>query len=250
LQFRYNHSSPLNSLALRDVKQEVRTHADSARPLEPQLPGLERPGAFGPVVAPVPRIAGVIPVANGGEQLSERTARRVQREMRGLLAELHDVTVLDRDATRAGLSAIDCFTRRVAPVVLRLVGQEDLASALENLPEISGPSGIERALGVFSALTYLVDGAAGQVFYAAVEALEMPTYGGDEEVDRGALPMRSFPASFQARLTKAVARAEHVVFGEESAGEHELQASELQALRPSVEVTVVAAGPKLRSIAS
>jgi hypothetical protein len=170
--------------------------------------------------------------------------------MVGLLAELHDVVVLGLDSTRASLGVVDCFTRRLAPAVLRGAGHEDLAAALENLPEVSGPSGVERALGVFSALTYLVDGEARELFSAAAEALELPSYGGADEVDRGTLAMRSFPASFARRASRAFQIAELLLSDGEVANRTTPTNPELQTLRPSVEVAAVAAGPKLRSIAS
>ena len=223
------------------------TLAEFARHQEARLPGLENVANFRAIA---PRFALLAPVSYAGEQLSERTARRVQREMVGLLAELHDVVVLALDSTRASLGVVDCLTRRLAPAVLRADGHEDLAAALENLPEISGPSGVERALGVFSALTYLVHGEAGELFYAVVEALELPSYGSADEVDRGTLAMRSFPASFARRASKAFQIAERLLSDGEVPDESTPYDPELQTLRPSVEVAAVAAGPKLRSIAS
>jgi hypothetical protein len=224
----------------------VTTLADSARQIEAQLPGPEGVGAFRPAAVPVPRFALVAAVDPDGGHLSERAARRARVELDELLMWLNSDAAGGPEAMRVALLAADCFARRLVPGLLRHLEHDDLASALENLPEVSGSRGVDRAVSVFSALTYLVPDDAASVFYAAVEALESPAHVGEDELDRRSPAMRPLPTSFSRSLAEAINRADRVMSSETSGADDVLP----HPLRPSVEVATVVGNSKLRSLAS
>jgi hypothetical protein len=221
------------------------TLADTVREIEPKLPGFEGVG-FHSAATPVPRFTLVASVDPDGEQLSVRAARLAMGELDELLAQLNIDTPDGAKVMRLALLAADCFARRLVPALLRHLEHNDLAAAVENLPEVSGARGVNRAVSVFSSLTYLVKDDAAQVFYAAVQALEMPAHVGPEELDRRSPAMRPLPTSFARSLAVAINRADRVMTSETSATGDALP----QPLHPSVEVATVAGHSKLRSLAS
>ncbi len=222
------------------------TLVDSARQIKAQLPGSESTSAFHPAAAPVPRFTLVASDYPQGEQLSVRASRLARAELDDLLQQLANVATDGPAGMRIALLAADCFARRFAPGLLRHLEHNDLASALENLPEVSGTRSVERIVSVFSALTYLVGDDAAQVFYAAVDALEQPAHVGVEEIDRRSPAMRPFRASFSRSLAVAINRADRVMSSETSGADDALP----HPLRPSVEVATVVGNSKLRSLAS
>ncbi len=216
--------------------------ADSARQIEPKVPGSAIAGVPS-AAAPIPRFIVVASDDAEGEQLSVRAARLALGELDELLARLHRDGA---ESPKLALSAADCFARRLVPALLRHLGLDDLAAAVENLPEVTGARGLNRALSVFSSLTYLVGDDAAQVFYDAVEALEMPAHVGEEEIDRRSPAMRPLPASFAQSLAAAVSRTDRIMSNAISGAADPLP----RPLRPSVEVATVVGSAKLRSIAS
>jgi hypothetical protein len=221
----------------------VTTLVDSAREVELRPSGADAVGRAREALIPAPRFTIVASSEPEGEQLSVRAARRARIELDELLAKLSGDALHGAEFMRVALLAADCFARRLAPALLRHLDHDDLASALENIPEVTGVRGVERAVSVFSALTYLVRDDAAQVFYVAIEALEMPAHVGSEELDRRSPGMRPFPASFSRRLALAIQRADRVmsgeIFGDGDALPHPL--------RPSVEVVTVAGSTRRRS---
>jgi hypothetical protein len=236
----------LKSSPRRDVRREVTTLADSARQIEAQLPGPECANAFRPAAVPVARFSLVALADPAGEQLSVRATRRARAELEGLLIQLGSDAAEGAAGMRIALLAADCFARRLAPGLLRYLEHDDLASALENLPEVTGTRGVDRVVSVFSALTYLVRDDAAQVFHAAIDALEQPAHVGAEELDRRSPAMRPFPASFSRSLAGAINRADRIMSSETSGADDALP----HPLRPSVEVATVVGNSKLRSLAS
>jgi hypothetical protein len=223
----------------------VTTLVDSARQIEPKLPGFEGLGLMS-AATPVPRFTVVASAHLEGEQLSVRAARLALGDLDELLSRL-DSDALDKaSAMRLSLLAADCFARRLVPALLRHLEHDDLAAALENLPEISGTRGVNRALSVFSSLTYLVGDDAALVFFAAIEALEMPADVGKDELDRHSPAMRPLPMLFSRSLAEAINRADRIMSSETSGTGDQLP----HPLRPSVEVATVAGHSKLRSLAS
>jgi hypothetical protein len=222
------------------------TLADSARQMKAQLPGPEGVDAFRPAAAPVARFTLVESAAPQGEHLSIRATRRARAELDELGKQLNRVAGDGPEGMRIALLAADCFARRLVPGLLRYLEHDDLASALENLPEVSGTRSVDRVMSVFSALTYLVGDDAAHVFYAAVEALEQPAHVGPEELDRRSPAMRPFRASFSRSLAVAINRADRVMSSETSGADDALP----HPLRPSVEVASVVGNSKLRSLAS
>jgi hypothetical protein len=220
------------------------TLADTARQIEPKLPGFEGLG-LRTAATPVPRFT-VVASSPDGEQLSVRAVRSALGELDELLAQLNSGAKAGAEAMRIALLAADCFARRLVPGLLRHLDHHDLAAAVENLPEVSGARGVDRVVGVFSALTYLVRDDAAQVFYAAIDALEMPAHVGSDELDRRSPAVRPLPASFPRSLAVAINRADRVMSSETSGTGDALP----QPLRPSVEVATVAGNSKLRSLAS
>jgi hypothetical protein len=214
--------------------------------MQAQLPGLEGVNAFRPAAAPVPRFS-LVPSDNPqAEHLSVRATRRARAELDDLLAQLRSVAADGPEGMRIALLAADCFARRLAPGLLRHLEHDDLASALENLPEVSGTRGVDRIVSVFSALTYLVPDEAAQVFYAALEALEQPAHVAADELDRRSPAVRPFRTSFPRSLAVAINRADRVMSSETSGADDALP----HPLRPSVEVATVVGNSKLRSLAS
>jgi hypothetical protein len=224
----------------------VTTLADSARQIEAQLPGPDGANAFRPAAAPVARFTVVASATPQGEQLSVRATRRARAELDELLTQLASDAAKGPEGMRVALLAADCFARRLVPGLLRYLDHDNLAAALENLPEVSGTRGVERVVSVFSSLTYLVRDDAAQVFYAALEALEQPAHVGTEELDRRSPAMRPFRPSFSRSLAVAINRADRVMSSETSAADDALP----HPLRPSVEVATVVGNSKLRSLAS
>jgi hypothetical protein len=222
------------------------TLADSARQIQAQLPGPEGENAFRPAAAPVPRFTLVARDNAKGEQLSVRATRVARAELDDLLAQLRGDAAGGPEVMRVALLATDCFARRVVPGLLRHLEHDDLASALENLPEVTGTRGVERIVSVFSSLTYLVPDDAAQVFYAALEALEQPAHVGADEIDRRSPAVRPFRTSFSRSLAAAINRADRVMSSETSGTDDALP----HPLRPSVEVATVVGNSKLRSLAS
>ena len=223
----------------------VTTLVDPARQIEPKLPGFEGVG-FLSAATPVPRFTLVASVDPGVEQLSVRAARFAMGELDELLSQLNSDALDGPQVMRIGLLAADCFARRLVPALLRHLDHDDLAAAVENLPEVTGARGVNRAVSVFSSLTYLVRDDAAQVFFAALEALEMPAHVGPEELDRRSPAMRPLPMSFTRSLAVAIHRADRVMSSETSGTGDALP----HPLRPSVEVATVAGHSKLRSLAS
>jgi hypothetical protein len=226
------------------VNKEVTTLADSARQIEAQLPGPEGANAIRPAAVPMPRFSVVASANPQGEQLSVRATRRARAELDDLLVQLRAAD--GAEGMRIALLAADSFGRRLVPGLLRYLEHDDLASALENLPEVTGTRGVDRIVSVFSALTYLVRDDAAQVFYAAVDALEQPAHVGGEELDRRSPAMRPFSASFSRSLAVAINRADRIMSSETSGADDALP----HPLRPSVEVATVVGNSKLRSLAS
>jgi hypothetical protein len=237
---------PLKSITGRDVKREVMTLADSARQVQAQLPGQEGENAFRPAAAPMPRFTVVARDAHKGEQLSVRATKAARAELDELLGQLRGDNGRGAEMMRVALLAADCFARQLVPGLLRHLEHDDLASALENLPEVTGTRGVERIVSVFSSLTYLLSDDAAQVFYAAIDALEQPAHAGTEEIDRRSPAVRPFRASFSRSLAAAINRADRVLSSETSGTDDALP----HPLRPSVEVATVVGNSKLRSLAS
>lgn len=235
----------LKSRASRDVNTLVTMLADSARQIEPKRSGLDGAG-FGSAAAPVQRFSIVASDSPETEQLSVRAARDAMGDLDELVAQLNTEVAESPRMMRLALTAADRFTRRLVPAILRHLGHDDLAGAVENLPEVSGARGVNRAVSVFSSLTYLVEDDAAPIFYAAVEALEMPAHVGPEELDRRSPALRPLPTSFTRSLAAAITLADRVMSSETSIPGDALP----HPLRPSVEVATVAGRSKLRSLAS